>query len=105
MDQNPNEEPIEAQEHEEEGGINIRYKKGRDTPSDIRNVILTVAILLAVVTYQAVFNLSGSIWQENVLNTGRLAPSPPLRKKPRLSNKLLGYLSWPLKIFYNFVFL
>ncbi|XP_028754224.1 uncharacterized protein LOC114713710 isoform X2 [Neltuma alba] len=67
----------QAQGHEEEEEIDFRYKKGRDKPSDVRNVLLTVAVLLVAATYQAVYNPPGGLWQEDCPDTDHVAGVPP----------------------------
>ncbi|KAI9117952.1 hypothetical protein K1719_011094 [Acacia pycnantha] len=52
VDQNQ-EAQVQVQEED------IRYQRGRDNPGDIRNVILTLVVLLASATYHAVINPPG----------------------------------------------
>ncbi|KAJ4841729.1 hypothetical protein Tsubulata_003014 [Turnera subulata] len=41
-----------------------RFKLGRDTPSDARNTILVVAVLIVALTFQAAVNPPGGVWQD-----------------------------------------
>lgn len=43
----------------------FRYDERRDKPSDVRTALLTVAVLMAAATYQAVLSPPGGIWQES----------------------------------------
>ncbi|XVE76824.1 hypothetical protein DITRI_Ditri13aG0011200 [Diplodiscus trichospermus] len=43
----------------------FQYEEGRDQPSDVRNVMLVVATLIAAVTFQAGVNPPGGVWQDN----------------------------------------
>ncbi|KAA8515827.1 hypothetical protein F0562_018562 [Nyssa sinensis] len=51
----------------------FRYQEGNDTTSDVRNVLLVVAALVAAVTFQAGVNPPGGVWQDdsNGHNAGR----------------------------------
>uniref|UniRef100_A0A2P2MKM4 Uncharacterized protein LOC107421764 n=1 Tax=Rhizophora mucronata TaxID=61149 RepID=A0A2P2MKM4_RHIMU len=42
-----------------------RFKLGRDSPSEARNILLVVATLIAAVTFQAGVNPPGGVWQES----------------------------------------
>ncbi|XP_018727620.1 ankyrin repeat-containing protein BDA1 [Eucalyptus grandis] len=41
----------------------FQYKKGRDSPGDVRNALLVIAALIATATYQAVLQPPGGLWQ------------------------------------------
>ncbi|XWS35585.1 hypothetical protein CRYUN_Cryun20dG0009800 [Craigia yunnanensis] len=43
----------------------FQYEVGRDKPSDVRNVMLVVATVIAAVTFQAGVNPPGGMWQDN----------------------------------------
>ncbi|CAB4301595.1 unnamed protein product [Prunus armeniaca] len=46
----------------------VEFKKGRDSPSDPRNALLVVTVLVATATYQVAANPPGGVWQDAVLN-------------------------------------
>lgn len=46
----------------------FKFKKGRDSPSDARDALLVVAVLVATTTYQVAANPPGGVWQDAVLN-------------------------------------
>jgi hypothetical protein len=43
----------------------FQFEEGRDTPSDIGNVLLVISTLIAAVTFQVGLNLTGGIWQDD----------------------------------------
>ncbi|XP_074290235.1 uncharacterized protein LOC141616965 [Silene latifolia] len=43
----------------------FRYHKGRDSPSDVRGILLVIAILVATATYQVGINPPGGTWQDD----------------------------------------
>ncbi|KAI6702844.1 hypothetical protein NL676_011980 [Syzygium grande] len=43
----------------------FEYRKGRDSPGDVRNVLLVVAALITTATYQAVLQPPGGMWQDD----------------------------------------
>uniref|UniRef100_A0A2N9ILU0 PGG domain-containing protein n=1 Tax=Fagus sylvatica TaxID=28930 RepID=A0A2N9ILU0_FAGSY len=43
----------------------FQYKEDRDSPSDVRNLLLVVATLIAAVTFQAGVNPPGGVWQDD----------------------------------------
>ncbi|XVE76822.1 hypothetical protein DITRI_Ditri13aG0011000 [Diplodiscus trichospermus] len=43
----------------------FQYDEDRDSPGDVRNLLLIVATLIAAVTFQAGVNPPGGVWQEN----------------------------------------
>ncbi|XP_059654276.1 uncharacterized protein LOC132300994 [Cornus florida] len=43
----------------------FRYEEHKDTPSDIRNVLLIVAAMVTAVTFQAGVNPRGGVWQDD----------------------------------------
>ena len=45
----------------------FKYNKARDSPSEIRNAMLVIAILIATATYQAVLSPPGGVWQDDSL--------------------------------------
>ena len=42
----------------------FQFEEGRDTPSDIRNILLIIFTLVAAVTFQAGVNPPGGVWQD-----------------------------------------
>ncbi|XP_057754395.1 uncharacterized protein LOC130973759 [Arachis stenosperma] len=42
----------------------FQYEEGKDTPSDIRNILLIIFTLVAAVTFQAGINPPGGVWQD-----------------------------------------
>ncbi|KAI6679907.1 hypothetical protein NL676_033788 [Syzygium grande] len=45
--------------------MDLQYKKGRDSPSDVRNALLIVAALITTATFQAVLQPAGGLWQDD----------------------------------------
>ncbi|GMY23020.1 hypothetical protein FCV25MIE_18261 [Fagus crenata] len=43
----------------------FQYKEDRDSPSEVRNLLLVVVTLIAAVTFQAGVNPPGGVWQDN----------------------------------------
>ncbi|XP_056161801.1 ankyrin repeat-containing protein BDA1-like [Syzygium oleosum] len=43
----------------------FEYRKGRDSPGDVRNALLVVAALITTATYQAVLQPPGGMWQDD----------------------------------------
>ncbi|XVE76828.1 hypothetical protein DITRI_Ditri13aG0011600 [Diplodiscus trichospermus] len=43
----------------------FQYEEGRDRPSDVRNVLLVVATVIAAVTFQAGVNPPSGVWDDN----------------------------------------
>jgi hypothetical protein len=43
----------------------FQFEEGRDTPSDIQNVLLVIPTLIAAMTYQVGLNPTGGIWQDD----------------------------------------
>ncbi|XP_060672974.1 ankyrin repeat-containing protein BDA1-like [Ziziphus jujuba] len=55
----------------------FRYQKGRDSPSDTRNVLLVVAALIATVTFQAGVDPPNGLTKNNIESCTNInAPSP-----------------------------
>ncbi|KAI9082042.1 hypothetical protein K1719_035967 [Acacia pycnantha] len=46
----------------------FRYDEERDKPSQVRNALLTVAVLMATATSQAGLSPPGGVWQDTNLN-------------------------------------
>ncbi|XP_057460139.1 ankyrin repeat-containing protein BDA1-like [Actinidia eriantha] len=46
----------------------FKYNKARDSPSEIRNAMLVVTILIATATYQAVLSPPGGVWQDDSIH-------------------------------------
>lgn len=46
------------------GWFRFRYDENQETPTDTRNVLLVVVALIAAVTFQAVVNPPGGVWQD-----------------------------------------
>ncbi|CAM8960304.1 unnamed protein product [Rhodiola kirilowii] len=47
----------------------FKFHRGRDNPSDARNALLVIAVLVATATYQVGLSPPGGIWQDN--NSGK----------------------------------
>ncbi|KAL3742733.1 hypothetical protein ACJRO7_018102 [Eucalyptus globulus] len=43
----------------------FQYNPTNDKPSDMRNIMLIIATLIAVITFQAGVNPPGGVWQDN----------------------------------------
>ncbi|XP_047309534.1 ankyrin repeat-containing protein BDA1-like [Impatiens glandulifera] len=43
----------------------LKYKKGRDSPGDVRNCLLVIVALITTATYQFMLSPPGGGWQEN----------------------------------------
>ncbi|KAL6123416.1 hypothetical protein ACLB2K_075938 [Fragaria x ananassa] len=53
----------------------FKFKRGRDSPDDARNVLLVVAVLVATVTYESALNPAGGLWQDT--NLSKNGTDPP----------------------------
>ncbi|XP_054814083.1 uncharacterized protein LOC129314598 [Prosopis cineraria] len=53
------------QQEEHEVQEDFRYQKSRDSVGDVRTALLTVAVLMATATYQAVLSPPGGLWQDD----------------------------------------
>ena len=49
----------------------FQFEEERDSPSDVRNILLIIETLIATVTFQAGVNPPGGVWQDN--NNGHQA--------------------------------
>ncbi|KAL6962996.1 hypothetical protein U1Q18_037962 [Sarracenia purpurea var. burkii] len=45
----------------------FKYDKARDPPSEVRNALLVIAVLIATATYQSVLSPPGGVWQDDSL--------------------------------------
>ncbi|PON92456.1 Transmembrane protein [Trema orientale] len=53
----------------------FKFKKGRDSPSDARNALLVMAVLMATATFQAGINPPSGVWQDtNQTGSGTTTP-------------------------------
>ncbi|CAL5445283.1 unnamed protein product [Camellia sinensis] len=82
----------------------FKYNKIRDSPSEARNAMLVIAILIATATYQAVLSPPGGVWQDDSLssnNNGTDTTKPHSAGKSVMGSK--NTLSFGLFIFFNSV--
>ncbi|PON92454.1 Transmembrane protein [Trema orientale] len=53
----------------------FKFKKGRDSPSDARNTLLVMAVLMATATFQVGINPPSGVWQDtNLTGNGTTTP-------------------------------
>ncbi|XP_062092246.1 ankyrin repeat-containing protein BDA1 [Humulus lupulus] len=52
----------------------FRFKKGRDSPSDARNALLVMAVLMATATFQVGINPPSGVWQDSDPNGNGTTP-------------------------------
>ncbi|MED6159345.1 hypothetical protein PIB30_041499 [Stylosanthes scabra] len=87
----------------------FQYEEGKDTPSDIRNILLIIFTLVAAVTFQAGINPPGGVWQDG----GKAGRAIYASQKPAyyvflifntlaFSNSILVILSLTHKFPFNF---
>ncbi|KAG8363458.1 hypothetical protein BUALT_Bualt19G0024600 [Buddleja alternifolia] len=43
----------------------FKYDKIKDSPTEVRNILLLITVLIATATYQAVLSPPGGVWQDN----------------------------------------
>ncbi|KAH7537767.1 hypothetical protein FEM48_Zijuj03G0127800 [Ziziphus jujuba var. spinosa] len=53
----------------------LKFKRGRDSPSDAQTALLVIAVLVTTATFQAGLNPSGGVWQDRESNEGPRNPS------------------------------
>ncbi|KAM6582017.1 hypothetical protein CsatB_009019 [Cannabis sativa] len=66
-----NQQPMDTHctiENEDELVEYFKFKKGRDSPSDARNALLVMAVLMAAATFQVGINPPSGVWQDSDLN-------------------------------------
>lgn len=49
----------------------FKYNRIRDSPSEIRNCLLVIAILITTATYQAVLSPPGGVWQDDYKSSNK----------------------------------
>ncbi|CAL5445284.1 unnamed protein product [Camellia sinensis] len=82
----------------------FKYNKIRDSPSEARNAMLVIAVLIATATYQAVLSPPGGVWQDDSLssnNNGTDTTKPHSAGKAVMGSK--NTLWFGLFIFFNSV--
>ncbi|KAL7125956.1 hypothetical protein ABFS83_14G151700 [Erythranthe nasuta] len=55
----------------------FKYDKIKESPSDARNTLLVIAVLIATATYQAVLSPPGGVWQDDFSPANDAAETPP----------------------------
>ncbi|KAI4356193.1 hypothetical protein L6164_000235 [Bauhinia variegata] len=58
-------EPFRFASRTEELEDFFKYKRGRDKPSTVRTVLLTIAALILTATYEAAITPPSNLWQDN----------------------------------------
>lgn len=82
----------------------FKYNKIRDSPSEARNAMLVIAILIATATYQAVLSPPGGVWQDDSLssnNNGTDTTKPHMAGQAVMGSKSM--VLFGLFIFFNSV--
>ncbi|KAL6131782.1 hypothetical protein ACLB2K_070155 [Fragaria x ananassa] len=52
----------------------FKFKRGRDSPSDVRTVLLVVAVLVATASYEIALNPPGGLWSDTNLSKNGTEP-------------------------------
>lgn len=79
----------------------FKYNNSKDSPSNVRNTLLVIAILIATATYQAVLSPPGGVWQDDSKKNNET-------KSHTAGHSVMGthnHIAYGLFLFFNSVFL
>ncbi|KAL7083406.1 hypothetical protein ACP275_14G159700 [Erythranthe tilingii] len=81
----------------------FKYDKIKESPSDARNTLLVIAVLIATATYQAVLSPPGGVWQDDFSPENDAAETPPRHTAGKSVMGTQSAISFGLFLIFNSV--
>nr|XP_027113411.1 ankyrin repeat-containing protein BDA1-like isoform X1 [Coffea arabica] len=82
----------------------FKFDKRRDSPNEVRNTLLVLAVLIATATYQAVLSPPGGVWQDDSLPSQGTGTNDTSTKPHKAGEAVMGThnnISYGLFLIFN----